>query len=288
MIERRSWKFSDGVLVMALVVLAALATWPVWQDIYAIATRDVEQSHILLAPLVAAWLLWLRRQRLRLCRPRWSLAGPLVIGAGWALILLGFARAWDFFEHVGALVIVLGATLTVVGPEFFWRFGAAFGALGFLIPVPGRTRLRIAEPLQDISAQVAHFGLELFAVPVARAGNVLIINGHEVAVAEACNGMRMVAALALVSYAFVFSVPMRNSVRAGILLVSPVVAIVCNVLRLTPTVLLYGYADLDVAETFHDLSGWLMLFVALGMLWALLGLLRWIEVPIAPYAVVEE
>lgn len=288
MIERRSWGFSDGVLVMALIVLAVLATWPVWQDIYAIATRDEEQSHILLAPLVAGWLLWVRRQRLRLCRPRWSMAGPAAIVAGWALMSVGFANHFDLFEHVGALMIVLGAALTVLGVEFFWKFGAAVGALAFLIPVPGRIRYRIADPLQEVSAQVAHFGLELFAVPVARAGNVLIINGHEVAVAEACNGMRMVAALALVSYAFVFSAPMRNSVRISILLVSPVVAIICNVLRLTPTVLLYGYADVDVAETFHDLSGWLMLFVALGMLWALLGTLRWIEVPIAPYAVVEE
>lgn len=288
MIERRSWRFSDGVLVMSLVGLAALATWPVWLDIYAIATRDAEQSHILLAPLVAAWLLWVRRQRLRLTRPRWSLLGPATIVAGWGLILFGFSRHLDLFEHVGALVVVLGAALTVLGPEFFWRFGAAVGALAFLIPVPGRIRLRIAEPLQEVSAQVAHFGLELFAVPVARAGNVLIINGQEVAVAEACNGMRMVAALALVSYAFVFSVPMRNGIRLGILLVSPIVAIVCNVLRLAPTVLLYGYANIDVAETFHDLSGWLMLFVALGILWGILSTLRWIEVPIAPYAVVEE
>ena len=32
-------------------------------------------------------------------------------------------------------------------------------------------------PLQESTAQVAHFFLELFAVPVTRAGNVLAING---------------------------------------------------------------------------------------------------------------
>jgi len=288
MIERRVWRFSDGVLLMSLVGVALLATRPVWLDIYSIATRDPEQSHILLAPLVAGWLLWVRRGRLRMCRPRWSLAGPGLILIGWGSILFGFSQAWDVFEHFGALLIVLGAALTVLGVEFFVRFGAAIGALLFLMPVPGRIRLRIAEPLQEVSARVTHFGLELFSVPLERAGNVLIINGNEVAIAEACNGMRMVAALALVSYAFVFSVPMRNGVRIGILLVSPIIAIVCNVLRLTPTVLFYGYADLDMAETFHDLSGWAMLFVALGMLWGLLSTLRWLEVPVTPYAVVEE
>ena len=155
-------------------------------------------------------------------------------------------------------------------------------------PAPFTLRLAIADPLQEISAKIAHFGMELFGVAVAREGNVLLVNGFEVAVAEACNGMRMVAALALVSFAFVFSVPMRNSVRIGILAISPLVAIVCNVIRLVPTALLYGYANHDVADTFHDLSGWLMLFVALGILWGVVSILRWVEIPVAPYEVAPE
>ena len=122
-------------------------------------------------------------------------------------------------------------------------------------------------------------------VAVERTGNALRVNGREVFIAEACNGMRMVSALALVSFAFIFSVPMGNRVRVLILLVSPVVAVLVNILRLIPTVLFYGYAEAEWASAFHDLSGWLGLVVAFVVLWGFLSMLRWLEVPIAPYAV---
>ena len=288
MIDRGAWKFTDGVLLAALPALAIAAMWRTWADIINVAFRDEEQSHVLLAPIVAAWLLWTRRERLRMVRPRWSFPGPAVIALGWAAAEFGFARGHLALEHFGAIAVAFGSALTILGVRFVIKFLPAFAALLFLIPVPGFIRHEVAGPLQTITARVTVFGLELFGVPVARTGNVLTINGHDVAVAEACNGMRMVAALAIVTYAFVFSVPMRQSVRLLLLAASPIVAIVCNVIRLTPTVLLYGYTDLDTAELFHDLSGWAMLFVALGILWATLGLLRWLEVPIAPYAVAQE
>lgn len=287
MSERRSWRFSDGALLAGLTVLAVVATWSIWEDIFQIGWHNDEQSHILLALPIAAWLVWVRRERLRYCRPSWTLLGPLAIAGGWALAWFGFTRGFDVARHFGALLVVGGAVLTIAGPVFVRSFFPAVLALAFLLPVPGRLRQEIALPLQRITAEAAHFGMDLFAIPVERMGNVLIINGHEVAVAEACNGMRMVAALGLVAFAFVFSVPMRHGVRLIILAVSPLLAVVVNVIRLVPTVLLYGYAEPEVADAFHDLSGWIMLFVALGMLWSILAVLRWIEVPIAPYAVGE-
>jgi len=288
MSERRSWRFTDGMALVSLIALAIAATWPTWSDIFTTSFRNEEQSHVFLAPIVAAWLFWIRRERLRFARPHWNYSGTIIVGAGWGLAIFGFSQGFLLFEHFGAILVVVGAAITVLGMSFVLKFLPAFGALLFLMPVPGRFRQPIAIPLQQVTAQITSFGMELFGAPVARSGNVLVINGHDVAVAEACNGMRMVAALAIVTYAFVYSVPMRQSVRIGLLVFSPIVAIVCNVLRLTPTVLLYGYADTNVADLFHDLSGWAMLFVALGILWATLGLLRWLEVPIAPYAVGEE
>jgi exosortase/archaeosortase family protein len=73
-----------------------------------------------------------------------------------------------------------------------------------------------------------------------------------------------------------------------ILVVSPLVAIIVNVVRLIPTTLLYGYSDQTTAEVFHDWSGWGVLVLAIGLLWLLVEVLRWIEVPIAPYALGEE
>ena len=145
--------------------------------------------------------------------------------------------------------------------------------------LPGKLRLMIAGPLQTATAEVTRVLLEAFGFWVERTGNLLVINDVPVAVQEACNGMRMVFALVLVSYAFAFTVPLRNSVRLMVLLLSPLAAIVCNVIRLTPTVVLYGYSDEKTADTFHDLSGWAMLPVAFLMLIGIARALRWALVP---------
>ncbi|MFB3431686.1 MAG: exosortase/archaeosortase family protein [Phycisphaerales bacterium] len=253
---RRSWKFSDGVLLVGLAALAVFAARDIWQNIFTVGFGDEEQSHILIAPVVVVWLAWLRRDRLRLTPHAPSIWGPLVIAGGYGLSVYGFSDGLDLFWHSGAILMLVGAVLTVTGPRVLWKFLPAVVALAFLLPIPGRLRRPIANTLQDASAQATEFLLDIFAVPVARSGNLLTINGYDVAVAEACNGMRMVAALALVSFAFVFSVPMRTSVRILILLISPLIALIVNVIRLIPTVLMYGYSTEDRAQLFHDISGW--------------------------------
>jgi len=121
-----------------------------------------------------------------------------------------------------------------------------------------------------------------------RTGNGLVINGENVIVAEACNGMRMVAALGVVAYTFAFSIPARPMVRVLLLVTSPLLAVIVNISRLMPTVLFYGYASKDTAKTFHDLSGWFMMVVALGVLWSIMRLLRWMELPVLNYGAMRE
>lgn len=279
------WKFNDGIILAALIALAVVASLPAWRDIFSIGVGNAEQSHILLALPLILWLGWLRRRRVRKNGPQWCLWGPLVAAVGAGLYVLGPMRGLDLMWHGGAVLMVVGAILSVVGLRFARAFFPSLAGMIFFLPVPGTIRARIAVPLQEASAQAAEFALDTMGVAVERAGNALRVNGVDVVIAEACNGMRMVSALALVSFAFIFSVPMSNRIRFLILLISPLVALLVNIIRLIPTVLFFGYADTGVAETFHDLSGWLGLVLAAGLLWAFLGMLRWLEVPVTPYAV---
>ena len=84
--------------------------------------------------------------------------GPILVAAGWALSAMGFARGVDLLRHAGALMMVVGALLSVVGPGVLLRFLPAIGALVFLFPVPGRIRAPVASELQEISAVVAASG----------------------------------------------------------------------------------------------------------------------------------
>lgn len=285
---RRTWDFADGLWLGVLTLIAVGVTIELWQDMLAIGLRDDENSHLILAPFVAAWLVWVRRERLRFARPQVSLIGPFVVGVGWIAAKVGYQSEIMIAEHGGALLIVFGAALTMLGPRVVRLFLPAAIALLFVLPVPGRIRQAVALPLQEATAAVTHYLLDIISVPVERLGNVLSINGNDVAVAEACNGMRMVTALALITFAFVFSVPMRHSIRLMFLAVSPLIALLVNVIRLVPTVLFYGYGNVAAADAFHEASGWVMLFVALGILWMMFSVLRWLEIPVSPHPVGDE
>lgn len=277
------WSLWHVVAAAFVAMLGVLATFPAWSDIVHIVLRDEEASHILLVPVVFAWLVWVRRQRLRQIRPMRRWIGPVLVLLGWVLYSVGDTRLWQSVWHFGALVVVVGCALSVLGLPLLLRMLPAFAVLMFVIPIPGRVRQQVAIPLQTATAEVTQHVFETFGIPVERSGNRLSINGTDVAIAEACNGLRMTTALLLVSYAFAFGNPLRNYVRFIIIALSPVSAIFCNVLRLIPTVWIYGHLTKTAGDRFHDVSGWLMLFVAFLILMGIVRLLRWALVPVTRF-----
>ena len=280
-----AWHLCGGV---ALFLGAIAVHLNAWQDIVRFAMHDEEASHIWLVPIVSVWLIWVRMDRFRHCRPGPSWVGPAMMACGWLIGTVGYYNALQAFWHGGAVLVAAGSIVTIAGRDLLLRFAPAFAVLVFLVPVPGMMRQQIAIPLQTATASVTQVAFEILGVPIDRTGNVLGINGVDVAIAEACNGMRMVFALLLVSYGFAFGTLLRNYVRLLIIVASPLSAIFCNVIRLLPTVWLYGYYPNNVAEKFHDVSGWLMLPVAFVILMAIIRLLRWALIPVAPYTLAYE
>jgi exosortase len=221
---------------------------------------------------------------MRHCRPVGQWIGPVITLVGASLYLLGEARLIESFWHGGAVLVAIGCFLTIFGKQVLVNFLPVFLVLVFLVPVPRRVRQSIALPLQRSTARATQVVCELTGLPIDRSGNLLRVNGIDVAIGEACNGMRMTFALVLVSFAFAMTTPLNGYVRVLVVLLSPLSAVVANVIRLVPTVWVYGHFESTVAEKFHDISGWLMLFAAFLTLLGTIRLLRWLAVPVTPFA----
>jgi exosortase len=279
----KTWDGSQTLLLACLIGLGGWTQFAALRDIWMVGTGSEEQSHILLAPFVAIWLFWLRRSRLRAVRLAPTLWGPVIIAAGWIMSRFGYEMGVQVAWHLGALVTLVGCVVTLTGFSILRHFAPAFVALLFLIPVPGTIRQLIAIPLQAVATNITQIMLEVIGIPATRDGHVLLINGEQVAVDEACNGMRMVFALTLIVYAFAFSTPLRPSVRVLLLVLSPIAALVSNIIRLIPTTVFFGYGSVEQAQHFHDIAGWIMLPVALLMLFGVLRMIRWIELPVMPF-----
>jgi exosortase len=286
--SRHQWTAWHLLAVTVLGALGVAGTFDAWQDIYQIICKDEESSHVWLVLPIAVWLAWIRSRRLRRCAPTGLLLGPIVILIGGCIYLIGGIYIIQAVWHTGALLVVIGCILSVLGKDILFQLGPAFLILGFLVPFPGRARQIIAIPLEGITARATETCCEILGMPVERLGLVLRINGTDVAIEEACNGLRMVFSLTLVTYAIAFSSPLRNSVRLGMVLASPLIAVVCNIIRLIPTVWLYGYSPLHTANQFHDISGWLMAPLAFLGLMGVIRLLRWAMVPVSRFTLAYE
>jgi exosortase len=271
------------VAALVLVLASVAITFDAWKDIYRIASRDEESSHVFLVPVVVAWLFWVRRRRFRHFCPTHSLFGPLIVASGWLLHSLGDTYLLQSFYHAGAILMAVGCVLTVFGTALLREFLPAFLTLVFLIPVPGRIRQQIAVPLQTVTAQVTAELFNLMGAPVMRSGNTLSINGADIQIVEACNGLRMMFALSLATFAFAFGSPLRGYARVVVLIATPVSAIACNVVRLIPTVWLYGNYPSDVAALAHDIGGWVMLVMSFLILLGIVRLIRWAKLPVTTY-----
>src|SRR5687768_4150225 len=96
---RNGWRASHVAWGLGLALAGALLTREAWSDLIAISRKDEEASHALLVPLIAAWLVWVRRGRLRHCRPVGLWVGPAITLLGAGMYLLGEARLIESFWH---------------------------------------------------------------------------------------------------------------------------------------------------------------------------------------------
>ena len=279
-VQPKAWRLNDLWVLGVLVTAAILAFSSIWNDILVQAVRRTDNGYILLVPAVAAYLAWLRRSRLRFVPKRPSLTAVPMIMVATALAIWGESTDTRVAMHFAAILALASCAVALAGLEVVRQFFPVFLALLFLIPVPGEVRKWLAAPLQALAVTVTQEILDLIGVTTERAGNSIQIAGRSIFVGEACDGMRMVFALALTFFAFVFSVPLRTGARIALIAASPAIAILCNVVRLVPTALGYAYVSAAEAEQLHDIAGWLMLPLAIVLLFGLIRFMRWLDLPV--------
>jgi len=271
----------DLAMAGALAAVAVGIMFDAWKDIARLGLMREEMSYVLLAPLVIAWVALSRRQRLIDCPVRREWAGLAILLMGWVVFVYGY---WTdpVLWRAAAVVITIGAIISALGLDVLIRLLPAFVAAIFLIPISPNGRYQLAEPLQTATAQVTQTVCDILGIYVTRSGNLLSINGANVTVAEACNGMRMVLTLLMVCYVVAFTSPMSGYLRALLLFASPVVAIAANVVRLVPTVWMFGHTSEETAESFHSAAGWVMTVIAFLFLMGVVRALQWAGTPEKP------
>ena len=268
-------------------VLGALLLWSHWPEVIGLWKdwqNDPNYSVGQLVPLVVLYLLWDDRDRLRklTLKPCWW--GLLLVVAAQAIRFAGYLFFYESAQRYALVLTVAGVVLLVTGWRVWWHLRWVLAFLLLMVPLPGRIHNALSGPLQQWATSATVFVLDVIGVSTAREGNVLTLGDNTtVGIAEACSGLRMLTAFVVVAATFALLIDRPRWQRCTVLLSSVPVALICNVIRLVATVILYAYASDAVAEKFfHDFAGITMMPLAVVILMGELWLLRCLVVPDAP------
>jgi len=265
-----------------IVLLAFLwSYWPTLTDLMTVWKRSDEYSSGLLVPFLAVYVIWSRREDLAPVPVRpailWGaglfLFSQAVRGAG---LYLMFHSA----ERLSLIVSLVALVLLLTGWRYLGKLASVLVFLCLMLPWPRRVQAALALPLQSWATTSAVFCLELVGYEVLRDGNVIHIGDSSVAVAEACNGLRMVTAFFVISGLVVLLVRRAWWEKLLVVVSSLPIALLCNTLRLAVTAVLFTIIEGEGwKQRFHDWDGYAMMPLAIGMVVGELWLLTRLTTP---------
>jgi exosortase len=240
-----------------------------------------DYSHGFLVPLFAIYLAWHWREwapeRIRWPEP-WGLAF-LAGGAGLfvAVSQLNIAKEW--LQGFSFVLCLCGATLLLGGWKTLRWLWPSLAFLLFMFPLPYKVEIALGWQLQKVAAIASEFALQTIGYPTYREGIVLYVKDHALGVEQACSGLSMLLTFIALSTGMALLVKRPWLDRVLILLSAVPVAVLSNVLRIALTGVLYNEAGKELGDrVFHDFAGWMMMPLALLILWLELKVLDWVFV----------
>jgi exosortase len=266
-----SWR--KGGLLAGLSLALVWSYWPTLRGMADRWSHDPQYSHGYLVPVFALVVLWLRGEgRPTSVATNWW--GVPILAAGVLLRLAGARYYVEWLDAVSLLPTLAGACLLLAGwPALRWAL-PAIAFLVFMIPFPYQVEVALAHPLQRLATAWSTYALQVLGLPALAEGNIIVIDEVRLGVLEACSGLGMLATFAALSTAVALVIRRRWPEKLAILASAVPVAVLANVARITLTGVLHRTAGSTLANAvFHDLAGWLMMPLALGLLWLELMLL---------------
>jgi exosortase len=255
-------------LVLAGLLGAAYARvagvlWQTW------STND-NYSHGPLVPLVSLALVWLRWPRLRALEVKPEAAGLWVLGAGCLALVLGLRMDLFALQGWSLLVVLSGLTLAFFGVAILRMLAFPILYLAFMLTFPPVVMNTLSFALKTFATAGAAGAAKLLGVDMLRDGMQIYFRTGELRVENPCSGMRSLIALLATGALFAYFQRGGPWRRALVMLAAVPIALAGNMARL---LLLFIAADrmgVDWATgRFHDITGYVMYAVALGLLYVL-------------------
>ena len=272
--ESKPQQRSSGAWFAFLVVLGLLsaavawAYWPTFVNMSVRWSEDPQYSHGFLVPLFSLIILWSRREFApkSLRNTNWWGLGLLAVGC-----LCRFVSAYLYLEPLDGfslLPMLMGLCLLLGGMASLRWAWPAVAFLGFMLPLPYRLEMALSQPLRRLATNASTFALQTLGYPAIAEGNIIVVNDVRLGVIDACSGLGMLFTFFALATAVALLIDRPIADRIAIIFSAIPIALVVNIIRITSTGIAHISLGHDIGHALmHDLAGWLMMPVALFLLW---------------------
>jgi exosortase len=245
-----------GWICCALLVV--LLWFPEFKVLWITWHADETLSHGPVIPVIAAVLLWMRRDDMRRSTSS-AIPGAVCLlfsvifytGCVWADVA--------FLRLLSLILMMAGAFLFLGGWKTLQAAAGALGFLVFMIPWPMTVVEHLAFPLQLTSSSYAGLMAGLCGVPVVRDGVYLMVVPDPAAkpiysmmVAQACSGLTSLTVLLALAYLIAYYTPLKMGWRVLMVALVLPMTLLTNTLRLTVILLAGNYHSPAMASWIHD------------------------------------
>ncbi len=254
--------------LLAIATLAILAVfWRDGADMVRTWWTISTYNHCLLIVPILYWLVQQRQEELAKLAPEIWLPGLLWMGVASVGWLLGEAAGVAFARHLGLLMMLQGAVVTLLGPTIARGLIFPLGFSFFLVPFGEE----FVPFLQMVTAKLSMVFLGWANIPAFIDGVFISTPTGYFEVAEACSGIKFL--IAMLAYgALVGNVCFQSWKRRILFMIAAVVVpVLANGIRAFGTIYIAHHTSLDFATGFdHIFYGWfffafvLILVMAIG------------------------
>jgi exosortase len=150
-----------------------------------------------------------------------------------------------------------------------------------MLPLPYQLEMVLALPLRRITTLASTYILQTLGFPAFCEGNIIIIDQLKLGVADACSGLGML--MTFFALATAAAIVVRTPLLDRIVLVTSAIpiAVIANICRVAATAGAHFYLGESAGRAvMHDLAGFLMMPLAVALLWLELRLLNRLLIPV--------
>jgi len=261
------------IIVFTVLIVSALGFiyYRTIAALIAVWNTDPDYSHGYVIPVVSLYMIWYIRERLSFASLQPLNGGLFVLILGVLLQVVGFVGSEHFLQGLSLIVIFFGISLYIGGWIITRALCVPIGFLIFMIPLPSVIWNKFTFFLKLQSSDMAVTLLKTFSsIPLIQNGNIIVLTGGSLEVADACSGIRSLISLTAVAVLIAFIGHYALWKKYVLVFAAIPIAFVANVTRVILMVVYANHYGIGAIESFvHPMSGAMIFIVGFALLYGL-------------------